>query len=139
MIRDVGQFSYNVISGTAAHLIFMIAGFILTAILLGKIDEGVVHLVVAVVLPYFGAGTFIAYRDLRWARTVSVISGALALAVPPIAIAAYRDWNWATLGTEYWFAAIAIPFSLLGCIWQQNNEQSKAKSESSSEKETIAR
>ena len=70
MIRNAGKFAFNLIAGTAAHLILMIPGFILTAMLFGKSDEGVIDLIVAVVMPFFGAGAFIAHRELQKLQSI---------------------------------------------------------------------
>ncbi len=126
-MRDIGQVVYNLIAGTAAHLILMILGLIATMILFGKMDEGPIHLIAAAIIPFFGAGAFIAHRELRWAKLVSIVSACVALGFPPIIIAAYRDWNWSAIGSEYWFAIIAVPFSLLGCVCVQNNRESNPR------------
>jgi len=121
-MRTLGQFAYNLISGTAAHLILMFLGFLLTLILFGKADESALHLIVAVMLPYFAAGAFLAERRLRWARLVSVISGGLALLVPPMAISAYHGGRWFILETNYWWTLTALPFSYWGCVWIQSRQ-----------------
>jgi peptidoglycan/LPS O-acetylase OafA/YrhL len=125
-MRAVGQFTYNLIAGTAAHLILMILGLIATMILFGKMDEGPIHLICAVIIPFFGAGAFIAYRELRWAKSVSILSGCVLLVFPPLIVAAYQDWKWEMIGHKFWFMIIAIPFSLFGCLCVQYNSKSKA-------------
>ncbi|MFT5302488.1 MAG: hypothetical protein ACI87E_003147 [Mariniblastus sp.] len=128
-MRDIGQLAYNLIAGIAAHLLLMILGLIATLILFGKMDEGPIHLIAAAIIPFFSAGAFIAYRELRWAKLVSIVSGCVTLGFPPIIIAAFRDWNWTAIGSEYWFAIIAVPFSLLGCVCVQNYRESKPHGE----------
>ncbi|QDU75298.1 hypothetical protein Pan97_23280 [Bremerella volcania] len=129
MLRDLGQFVYNLISGTAVHVISMLLGFILTLILFGKTDESIFHLVVAVFVPFLASGAFIAHRRLRWAPLVCVLSGTLALTVPPIAISAYWGWSWSTLGSDYWWVLTAVPCSLLGCLWVQSTPSAATQSE----------
>ncbi|MFN3148600.1 hypothetical protein [Bremerella sp.] len=132
MLRGVGQFVYNLISGTAVHLIAMLLSFLLMLIVFGKTQESIVHLILAVFIPFMASGAFIAHRRLRWAPTICVLSAALALTVPPIAISAYRGWNWSTLGSDYWWVMTGVPCSLIGCWWQQSTHDTRASGESPS-------
>ncbi|QDU42640.1 hypothetical protein Mal52_11070 [Symmachiella dynata] len=113
-MRKSFQFTYDVIAGTAAHLILMLAGVIVAMICFRKPNEGVLLLIMFVIVPFTCAGMFIAHRGVHFARTVSLVSGAVALLVPPIVIAAYWDWNWTQIGPDYLGTIVGLPFSVVG-------------------------
>jgi len=112
LMRLALQFAYDVVAGAVAHIILMIAGFILSMALFGKMDEGVIHLILCVCIPFAFAGMFISYRGVKFPRTVSAASGVVALLFPPVVIAAY--WNWLQIGPKYLFAILGLPFSVVG-------------------------
>ena len=113
-MQKIFQFTYDVIAGAAAHLILMLAGNIVALVCFGKLDEGVLLLIMCVIVPFTCAGMFIAHRGVHFPRTVSLVSGAVALLVPPIVIAAYWDWEWSHSGPEYIVTIVGLPFSALG-------------------------
>ena len=114
MMRLALQFAYDVVAGAVAHIILMIAGLILLMAVFGKMDEGVMHLILCVCIPFAFAGMFISHRGVKFPRTVSAASGVVALMFPPVVIAAYWDWNWLQIGPKYAFAILGLPFSVLG-------------------------
>ncbi|WP_145423907.1 hypothetical protein [Symmachiella dynata] len=113
-MRTTLQFTYDVIAGAAAHFILMLAGVIVAMICFGKPDEGVTGLILCVIVPFTCAGMYIAHRGVLFPRTVSMVSGAVALLVPPIVIAAYWDWNWTQIGPDYLVTIVGLPFSVVG-------------------------
>lgn len=120
-MRGIALLAYNLIAGTAAHLLLMLMGEIAVMVLFGKIDEGLIHLIGGCVLPFFGAGALIASRELRWAKVVSILSGCIALVIPVAVIAGYNDWDWSAIGSKYVYSVIAVPFSLFGCLCAQRS------------------
>ena len=123
-MRLVFQFAYDIVAGAVVHIILMIVGLILTMILFGKMDEGVMHLILCVCIPFTFAGMFISHRGARFPRTVSAASGVVALMFPPIVIAAYNNWNWLQIGPKYLFAILGLPFSVVASHYVS---QSRAK------------
>lgn len=116
-MRMIFQFVYDVIAGVAAHLILMFGGLIFTMVVFGKMDEGLIHLVLCVIVPFTCAGMFIVHRGVRFARAVSFVSGTVALLVPPIIVASCWDWNWTLIGPAYIASMVGLPFSVAGSYY----------------------
>ena len=116
-MRVILQFVYDVIAGAAAHLALMIVGLVIAMVVFGKMDEGLIHLVLCVVVPFAFAGMFIGHRGVCFAPIVSLASGAIALLVPPIVVASYWNWNWTQIGPAYIFSIVGLPFSVAGSYY----------------------
>lgn len=141
MLKLAAQFVYNLLSGTALHVIAMLVGFLLTMILMGKTDENFLHLFLGVMVPFFIAGALMARERFAGARVISVLSAALALTVPPLAISFYWGWEMPRGLGNYGWTLTAIPFSLWGCLWMQNrqSEADRSGSEATSPASTPAK
>lgn len=120
-MRLILQFAYDVIAGAAAHLILMIVGLVVAMVVFGKLDEGLIHLVLCVVVPFACAGIFIARRGVCFAPIVSLASGAIALLVPAIVVASYWNWNWTQIGPAYIFSIVGLPFSVAGSYYARQS------------------
>ena len=126
-MRVILQFVYDVIAGAVAHLILMIFGLVIAMVVFGKMDEGLIHLVLCVVVPFACAGMFIAHRGVCFAPIVSFASGAVALLVPPIVIASHWNWNWAQIGPDYIWSIIGLPFSVAGSYYVRHTASKRQR------------
>lgn len=112
-MRFILQFASDVLAGATVHIVLMIFGYIFTTVPLGKMDEGLIHLITCVCIPFAFAGMFISRSGAKFPRTVSALSAVVALMLPPIVIAAYNHWNWLQVGPKYLFAFLGLPFSVV--------------------------